>query len=373
MERYIKPIGGEFWFDFKIFNRQFDNFKESNGIFLSGGQSALRFILKELKIKSDEYILMPSYLCPTILYSFKNIKFDFYEVRKDLSINIDNLSYMIKKHKTKGVYFIDYFGFYHKNETLRYLISLKEKGIAIIEDSAQSLWFKEHNFIGDYVFNSYRKFLPLDGSLVLFNNLNSYRSNEFSEIRDEYYTYMNNGRMSKTAYINFKLGNEEEYLEFFRKAEEEYYKRNSIYAMNEESKKLLSFVDVGYIKNKRKENYEYLYNNLGSIEKLFKAYDVEKTDIIPLCMPVNLVNKINICNDIDEIYNFRNKLRSKLMKDSIYCPVHWNILKEQWAVNYKESVFLSSAILSIPIDERYDLSDMDRIINALNKSMEETI
>lgn len=351
MGGHLIPIGGEFWIDDKLFNKQLDNFNNINAVFLSGGQSALRFIIQDIEIKQDEYVLMPSYLCPSILHNFNklNVKFEFYKINKDLSIDLEDVKIKIEKYKVKAVVFIDYFGFYHKKETINYLKQLKKQNIILIEDAVQMLWFHRNRFIGDYVFNSYRKFLPIDGAIVLCKNVKNYNF-----IEDKYYESVNLARIKKTEFKNFHIGTEEEFLTLYAKAEEEYYKRESIIGIDERSKQLLSKVDYGYIFRKRKENYCYLYDNLISNDKVKIMYKKEWIyDNSVLGFPILIDN--------------RDEVRKKLREFNIYCPVHWDILNEDWSKKYNESRYVSSKILTLPIDQRYDLDDMNRLMCIINK------
>lgn len=345
MGRHLKAIGGEQWFNLELFNNKLDNFNNTEGVFLSGGQSAIQFILEDIEIESDEYILMPSYLCPSILYNFNrlNIKYKFYKINKDLSIDLDDIKEKIKTLKIKAVFFINYFGFYHNENTLSYFKELKKQNIKIIEDSVQMLWFDKKSFIGDYVFNSYRKFLPIDGSLVLCNKVK-----KFKFIKDSYYKKVNLARAKKTIFQNFNIGNEEEFLNLYHKAEEEYYKRDCVIGMNNKSKELLSKIDYKYIFNKRKENYFYLYDRLTRNKEINIIYDKKSiSDNSALGLPILIDN--------------RDEMRIKLRKFNIYCPVHWNIKKQKIIENYRDSVYLSENILMLPIDQRYEINDMEKL------------
>ncbi|SHK01278.1 DegT/DnrJ/EryC1/StrS family aminotransferase [Tepidibacter formicigenes] len=342
--KFIKPIGGEFWFTPEIFNKNSKNFKNIKATFLSGGQSALRAVLNDLEIGKGDIILMPNHLCPTILYSLheKNIKYIFYKINKDLSIDLKSLEEKISNKNIKAIYIINYFGFYHNRKTIEFLKKMREKyNFKIIEDAVQMLWFKNNNFIGDYVFNSYRKFVPIDGSILLSKNNRIYK-----ETKDKYYELINKGRSEKKLYIDYEIGNEENYLNTFKEAEKFYYKRKEAYGMNIISKKLLSSLDIEYIKKKRQENYKYLYEKIKKIEFIETIFDINKiNDNIPLGFPVYIKN------------NNRDKIRKLLMNNKIYCPIHWNINNE-----------IGKNILTIPIDQRYDFKDMDRVIFSFLKS-----
>lgn len=350
MSGCLKPIGGEHWFDTNIFDNELDNFKDSNFTFLRGGQSALSFIVHDLQIKNDEYILVPAYLCPTILWNFdrNRVNYAFYNINLDLSINLDDLSKKVDNYKVKAVFFINYFGFYHNDNTVNFLKMLKNRGIVIIEDAVQMLWFTEENFIGNYVFNSYRKFLPIDGSIVISKTHGKYDS-----IKDEYYEYMNNARMKITAFVKYGIGKMEEFVELFSKANEVYNDSTIIYGITDISKYLLSKVNYKYIGNIRKQNYCYLYDKLSKNNRIKVLFGKEHIgDTIPIGFPILIKHRDNV----------KRALRSK----SIYCAAHWPIFNEVWVKDYPVSIYLTNALLTLPIDQRYDMEDMDRLINELS-------
>lgn len=350
MGGYIKPIGGEHWFDIELFDNNLENFKDTNAVFLRGGQSAIRFILEDIDVQSNEYVLMPSYLCPSILNNFKKleVKYEFYRINKDLSIDIKDIKNKIEKLNVKAVFFIDYFGFYHNRETLEYLKKLQNEKIIIIEDAVQMLWFNRRKFIGDYTFNSYRKFLPIDGSIVLCKNLKT-----FSFTQDDYYNNINLGRIKKTAFHNFHIGKEEDFLELYEKSEKEYYDTDQIIGMDSESKRMLSKINYNNIRATRKRNYNYLFNKLINNNKIRIIFDKKLIgENIILGLPIFIEN--------------RDEIRDKLRKINIYCPVHWGILGEKWSEKYVDSRYVSENIITLPIDQRYDTNDMDRLVININ-------
>lgn len=352
MEGHIKPYGGEFWFDDKIFSSDSNNLNNENLILLSGGQSAIDFILNNINFKDDEYLLMPSYLCPTILYNInrRKIQYIFYEINEDLSINLEDLETKINYYKIKAVFFINYFGFFHQDSTLKYLRTLQNKGIILIEDGVQMLWFsRSDNFIGDYIFNSFRKFLPIDGSIVLCN-----KTCNLNEINDEYSKLIGEARVRKTEYIKSGIGIEEEFLYLFKKADEAYYDRDEAYGMDIDSKLKLNKVDYPKIKKLREENYKYIYQNLKNCRKLSILFNSDLIkDNVPLGLPICINN--------------RDLIRKKLREYSIFCPVHWDIRDQSWAKDFLKSKKLSECILTIPIDWRYDKKDLDYFLSTINK------
>ena len=345
----LKPIGGEPWFDTNLFCHSLNHLEKVRGTLLSGGQSSLNFIVKNLQLKDDEIILLPSYLCPTIVQNLDrhHARYHFYAVNLDLSINLRDLADKIDKNKVKAVFFIDYFGFYHHAETKEYLKSLKEKNILLIEDAAQMLWLEEKEFIGDYTFNSYRKFLPIDGSIVLSDHTETYEGKA-----DAYYAFMNEGRMKITSYVKYGLGNVEDFVSLFSKADEVYGKSTEINGMMEISRQLLNKLDIDHIGLVRRRNYVYLFDRLSEIEHITPLFDKNRLgDQIPIGLPV-------LIKDRDRV---RKELRSK----AIFCPAHWPLLGEKWIHEYKDSVTLAENLMTLPIDVRYEGEDLDRLVSEL--------
>ncbi|NFT07292.1 MULTISPECIES: DegT/DnrJ/EryC1/StrS family aminotransferase [Clostridium] len=368
------PIGGEFWFEDKFQDKDIFNDIESQGVLLSGGDSAIRFILNEISFKCNEVIALPSYLCPTIIKLIEklNIKYKFYNINKYLSIDMESIENLISKYNIKAVFFIDYFGFYHDESTRKYLGNLKSKNILLIEDAVQKFWLKyEDKFIGDYVFNSYRKFLPIDGSLVLFNkykslnNINSSNKNDklvelkkineslkYIEENDGYFQFMGKARDVKTKFILEGIGNENEYLNLFDRAHKAYYERKDIFKINPKHKNYLNYFPGNKLLKKRNENYKYLFENLKNIKEInFLNHSENLYDNTPLVFPILIEN--------------RDYIKKQLMKRNIYIPVHWDLSNEVWINEFKESLSISKRILSLQIDWRYEIQDMDFLVNSL--------
>lgn len=347
--KVLKPIGGEHWFDVNIFNNNLNNFENSSCTFTSGGQSSINFIVSQLRMKKDEFMLLPAYLCPTIVWNLQRnrVNFDFYKINRDLTIDIPDLEKKLEEHKVRAVFFIDYFGFYHDSKTLGYLNGLKDKRISIIEDAVQMLWFSSQEFKGDYVFNSYRKFLPVDGSLVL-----SEAHGDFQGVEDEYYEYQNTARMKITAYVKYGLGSKEDFISLFSKADEVYGKSRAVNGMTDISWHLLNKVDAEYIGSVRRRNYSYLQAKLaesGNIRPLLGKELLGQN--IPIGFPVLIEN--------------RDSIKKELRSRSIYCPAHWPILEEEWVKGFEDSIYLAEHILTLPIDQRYDEEDLDRLVREL--------
>ncbi len=61
----------------------------------------------------------------------------------------------------------------------------------------------------------------------------------------------------------------------------------------------------------------------------------------------------------------RDKIRRELMLKSIYCPIHWDIRESRIPILFKDAYYLSERILTLPIDQRYNIEDMNRLVDTL--------
>lgn len=354
MKNKLVPIGGEFWNEDYLQNESIDNQIDKQGSLLSGGKSAIEFILRDINFRKDEVLLIPAYLCPSIVNFIEatGVTYAFYNVNLRLEIDIENINQLINRFNIRAIFFINYFGFYHSKKTIQYLLNLKANNIILIEDAVQMFWIdRQKKFIGDYVFNSYRKFLPIDGSMVLCD-----KKIELEPIEDLYFTFMKKGRQEKTDFIN---GNEKEekFLNLFNLAHENYYKRTEIYGINKDYKKFLNHIPTTELIEKRKVNYQYILKELRKIPEVTILYDVEDLeDNVPLIFPIYIEN--------------RDYIRKELMKYHIYSPVHWNLSQQEWIEDYPISNQICRNILGLPIDWRYSVNDMKYVIKSLKEILE---
>lgn len=342
MERFIKPIGGEFWYE------DYDNVvadRIEDGMLLDGGLSSIEVILETLQLRSDESILLPGYLCPTIVADIRRITNNivFYGITEEFDLDCRDIRNKIMKYNVKAIFFIDYFGFFHKQETLIFLKEIQKKGIILIEDAVQLLWkTPQKEFIGDYLFNSYRKFLPIDGS-ILYGVQNKIK---VEQTKSAYAKCKEHARILKTNYLKNGEGSEEKYLEAFEDAESLYYEDRKSRIMTSQCKHKLEKYNFDSIWEKRNSNFKYLEKMIGYMKNITPLFMSKEIKSVILCYPI-LVEK-------------RDALKKYLAQNSIYCPVHWK-LDEDWVKEFPNIQKISQHILSIPIDQRYDQKDMKRI------------
>ena len=156
-------VGGEFTYDGRwVLDTPGVDTREL--FFLNGGKACLIVICEYLLAQGIDKLLLPAYLCPTILSTIQRcgLKADFYRVLPDFSIDVDDLIDKARGHQ--AVYFINYFGFKQLSNVQDLLRDLQRKGVLLVEDNAHSGFWE--NSPGDFTFNSMRKLCPFDGGYL---------------------------------------------------------------------------------------------------------------------------------------------------------------------------------------------------------------
>jgi len=159
----------------------------------------------------------------------------------------------------------------------------------------------------------------------------------------------------KSQYINnIREINKNLILNLFRESEDildNYYDSSEI---DDISLEILNTIDIDFIINKRKKNYLYLLNHMENLENIEVIFKELKDEICPFFFPIYVKND-------------RDKLREKLIKENIYCPIHW---EKPLILNNKEmqSNYIYDHILSIPCDQRYGIDEMKKIVEVISNN-----
>lgn len=330
-----KLIGGEFYASkFKSKNKNFPKIF-NNGTFFQSGRSGLNFLINNLKQMNKIYL--PAYSCHSINDIIKDKK-------KIIYYDIDKNFHPILKKKIKNSLIIisDYFG---------KKISVKNFDDNLIIHDISHSWFnykKIKKIKNYYYFSSLRKFgfynlggwcsLKFKKKLKISENK---LSNKLYKLRNEKYNLINN----KLLYDN--LINQNYLVKKFNNLEREIIKdKKIIQKKNIANITNLNLTRIGKI---RKKNYYYLKKKINS--KYIIDLNLKKNET-PLFFLLIFLNEKE-----------RNKIRNFLIRNNIFCPIHWKIKYDK----FNNSNKLSKKTLSIPIDHRYNTSDMSFIINTFKR------
>ncbi len=360
-----KEIGGEFHlplaFLFKKESNQFDRFitNGSKYFLTSSGRDSLKLIIQILGLTQRDEVLLPAYLGQEVLIPFQKegVNFTFYKVNRKLVADIDDIKGKIRGN-TKALLVIHYFGYRQPVEEIRK--SFKEHSMYLIEDTAQSLLTKYNGqFLGrsgDLAFTSFRKFLPvLDGSLLMINREGLGNDSKWSTASLCHFFYLwfrYLGMNLKNLYLKTHLVPKPVFLYIFTTADKMLDKYPKPAKISSLSKRVLYKLDFDDIILKRRRNFQYLLDNWRSdiIQPVFRELPA---NVCPLGFPV--------------FSKDRDYVKHNLIERKIYPPVHWNlpldISKEEFGLSWD----ISRHILTIPIDQRYGLNEMDYVLKEIHE------
>ena len=326
----MREIGSEFW-DVPTVDQQNYLFPESTQWFLSG-RSALQAIIKELGVVRS--VSLPSWCCDSIIKPFVDagIKVHFYPVYWSEERLIQEWSF-----ECDIIFLIDYFGHTGKAPDLSGF-----KG-TVIRDVTHSLFSATYSD-ADFYFGSLRKWCGVwtggyswarDGHRIRTKLANG---REYVLLRDK-------AMRQKAEYLG-GLREDKDYLKVFDEAEE-VLERTGLFPAADRDIQLAKHIDIETIKKRRRVNAEVLRSAFYD----WLIFPELASDDIPMFVPVLVPN------------GKRNELRWHLIKNEIYCPVHWPV-SVYHRLNDEEK-FIYDNELSLVCDQRYTENDMCRTVETI--------
>lgn len=311
----------------------------------SSGRAALYQILYYLKQdKGILRVLLPDYLCSSVLVPVKalGLEFAFYQIDESLELEQDILSKLYGDNTV--ILLINYFGLKNLEKQIKAIRNIDERAI-IIEDDVQAYYeFLKPLRDVDFKFTSLRKTFAIpDGGLV--------KTRHHMPVVDIPNTF---GQYKAAAALlkSMREGNfnDKIYLEMFEKGESLIDEEIEC-GMSRIAEKLYYFINDEHVKVRRLNNARYLSEELGKIG--VKPLLPLKDGYVPLFIPIALKN--------------RDLVRKAMFKHEIFCPVHWPLE----GMTVRRGELMSQTELSLIIDQRYGRNDMDKIIAVLKEHLHE--
>ena len=316
----MKEIGG--YFELELASKEECH---TSAIKLNSGRNAFKYILKAQNIKK---IYIPNFICNSIIDPLVelSISYEFYNIDSNFEIiqEIDLL-------KDERILYVNYFAL--KSQYVKRLADKYQNNLII--DNTQDFFEKPLKNI-DTIYSPRKFFGVSDGGYLYMNHL-------LEELLpcDESYIHSAQllGRTDKEA---------SSFYNEYKKAEQRLINQ-PIKKMSNLTNKILSSIDYERIKQKRKENFEYLHNELKEIN-LLENIDIKST---PFIYPF-------ITNDL--------QLREKLIKNKIYIAKYWSEVLGRDSISNVEIDFVNK-LIPLPIDQRYDFDDMYRILKIIKDNI----
>lgn len=315
-----------------------------NTVWFNYGRSAI----KSIKIPQGRKVLLPEFICESVISCFPEDDIVFYKVKEDFSIDFNDLFGKLDKN-VGTLYICHYFGYLQDKGQLELCRSYAdEHNICIIEDTTQS-FFSEQEHIGDVVVASLRKWLPIPQGAAL-----CLRGGDTSKIvthpqQVSRHNTSTVGMILKNLYINEQYDTNKIYREIFTNCEDEVDEKAQMEGISELALFVLKCFDTDKIVEKRVKNAERIKKCLDEVGIENKPFSKGEC---PLAYPIRVRN--------------RDKLRKYLMDHQIYCAVHWPFdgCQPQIRLMAKRN---AEELLSLPIDQRYGAKEIDYLCDVLSK------
>lgn len=343
-------VGGEFYYD-QFWKSEKPSLSTDGMLFLSGGTACLRVICTYLLDHGICKMLLPSYLCPSIVSTLETcgMSYDYYQVNRDLSMDIKDLAAKLSTHQ--AVYMINYFGFLQPPIVRYNLKNLRQKGVIIVEDNAQAGF----NFLqtGDFIFNSMRKLVPYDGGYLISNiDLQLYLK-KFQAHPNRRLPIIREYRKKLYSYLVDGAGDYDELSALFSLSEQ-YYAEDLVIRGDMDEKEQIEHLDWEGIKQARRENYSYLLSLIQNIPEITPIFPALQDGIMPLGLPVYFLGVS------------RDRVNEKLGEAGIGLVIHWDELVSDARTNCNPmAVEMASTMLTLTIDQRTSHKQLDYLCENL--------
>lgn len=327
-------IGSEFW-NIPLSTQECAPFFKSATWFLSGRFALERIIADSQAKRNIRSALLPSWCCDSMILPFLKAGIDvqFYPVFVRNGVLQQEIGTVAPD---TVLFLIDYFGYEVSQPHY-------DGNPIVIRDITHSVFTTVHSD-ANYYFGSLRKWCGFKTGGFAFGLC------EEPLPTDSKYVQLRQSAMDAKAEYIFGQSDSKAYLDVFAAAEEHLEHCCAAGAYPEDIA-LASKLNVHAMKAQRRENATILMNGLQE----FCLFSSMKKNDCPLFVPILVPN------------GQKDALRHHLIKQHIYCPVHWPISKHHHLD--EKTQYLYETELSLVCDQRYAAADMERIVAAVRMFM----
>ena len=303
-DKQSRIIGGEFAIPHELISKDNTELQvEANKYYYSSGRCALFAVLNDIEHMLGEIVgvLLPDFLCDSITNTVVDAgwTYSFYHIRKDFHIDVDTIGAYTLENKV--ILLIDYFGM---TDLTNDIVNIRRRfpNAIIIADCVQA-YYSMGKYEADYSFTSFRKWFPCpDGAIVIKKNKEKMVEIDLKESNWWKYKYAGNILKEYSCFVSDDI-----VLEMLYKGEE-LLDRSYLCPWNHESKRVFRSIDKIEIQMRRKQNAQYLHQELMALN-IEHHYSDKGT---PLFVPILVEN--------------RDQLRKTFFADGIFTPKHWPVI-----------------------------------------------
>ena len=300
--------------------------------FFAQGRTALYYGLLKIQIKKENKILIPNYICKSLLTPIieLNINYNFYNIKDDFTFNINEIK---KKIVAKDyLLIVHYFG---QPQNMNSILNFcKNYNIKLIEDNAHGYSGKfqgrEMGTFGEIGFSSPRKILNIDSGGVLF-----YKKKTISSKLKNYYpsklSILKNFLKKYHFFYYFKNKFYNQSSFYFKKIEN--LENNLInYSADICSSDIIKKTNWGLIRKIRRERWIKIVRILKK-KNCTPVWKLPLTNTCPWLVPFYAKNKFNRNKIIAWGVNYGIKIITwpnlpdfNFQNDSVNCKLRWERL-----------------------------------------------
>lgn len=312
----MKEIGG--YFELELVKKKEHH---SDAIKLNSGRNSFRYILKA---QNTQKVYVPNFICDSIIEPLEdlNVSYEFYNVDKNFEI-VQEMNLSINEK----LFYVNYFA-----SKSKYIRDLAEKyGENLIVDNTQA--FFEMPVIGVDTIYSPRKFFGVSDGGYLYTN------KYLKEDLDVDISHSNSSQLLGRIDVSASI-----FYANYQEVEDSLTSR-PIRKMSSLTSRILSSIDYYNAMLMRERNFYYLHSELKHINLIENDVSVS----IPFVYPLMIDSE---------------SLRDKLISNKIYVAKYWNEVLDRAQVSEVEKDLVNK-IIPLPIDQRYNIEDMKRIVDVI--------
>ncbi|MEZ5044595.1 MAG: hypothetical protein R2828_32165 [Saprospiraceae bacterium] len=313
----MKPIGGFLEFDLPQIGASY----HPQALALSTGRSCINYIIQKAQIKT---CYIPFYSCDSVLSAFElnDVSIKFYEIDAQLEPKI-------QPELEEGAYllYINFFGI--KSATVARLIEVY--GDRLIIDNVHL--FFEKGYPNNWSFTSARKYFG---------------------VPDGAYVYPPTGIAAIEDFPKFCPTNIDHLVNRLIGDRELAYQQNVIYEetlsptlqkMSTFSEKMLNTMDYDQVISIRQENFQWLHEHLSPYNQLIINVPPRTTCFRYPFLPPKQMTK------------------GPFYEAQLFIPAFWSDVTARTIAGFEWEKHLSKALLPLPIDHRYRIKDLQRLLD----------
>lgn len=297
-------------------------------------------------------VLVPAFTCDTVPEPFEKQgwRVASYPVDEKLFTTPDMLLEAAEKSGASVAVLHRYFGFDTLPDGAEAVRELRRRGVTVIEDRTQCLYSETEPLDADYTVASIRKWcgVPDGGFAVCREGTLCGKPGTHNAALEQ--------AKKEAAYAKYRwmfenIGEKTDFLAMYRDAEEILDGQTVAYAASPLSLAMQAALDTDTLRRKRRENFSVLLDGVKGLSGLRAVFPALPDGVVPLYFPL-------------WVEGDRAALQGYLRQADVFAPIVWPKGETMPPVCEAADGFYEQ-LLCIPVDQRYDCDDMERVVTLL--------